>query len=41
MDGLVLTLVIMLGVILLTPVADRVEVPQPVLLTIFGLASRS
>jgi len=37
-DGLVLTLVIMLGVILLTPVADRVRVPQPVLLTIFGLA---
>src|SRR6476620_10394360 len=28
----------MLGVILLTPVADRIRVPQPVLLTIFGLA---
>ncbi len=32
-----LTVVLVLGVILLTPVADRVRIPQPVLLTIFGL----
>jgi Na+/H+ antiporter len=34
---LVLLLVIVVGIIALTPVADRVRVPQPVLLTIFGL----
>ena len=38
MNGLVLALVMVLGVIVLTPVADRIRVPQPVLLTIFGLA---
>ncbi|WP_139142736.1 Na+/H+ antiporter [Humibacillus sp. DSM 29435] len=38
MSGLMLTVVLVLGVILLTPVADKVRVPQPVLLTIFGLA---
>ena len=32
-----LTVVLVLGVIVLTPVADRVRIPQPVLLTIFGL----
>ena len=32
-----LALVIVVGVIALTPVADRIKVPQPVLLTIFGL----
>ena len=32
-----LALVIVVGVIALTPVADRIRVPQPVLLTIFGL----
>lgn len=37
MDGLVLLLVVVIGVIVLTPVADRIRVPQPVLLTIFGL----
>jgi CPA1 family monovalent cation:H+ antiporter len=35
-DGLVLALVVV-GIIVLTPVADRIRVPQPVLLTIFGL----
>ncbi|MDN5789970.1 MAG: cation:proton antiporter, partial [Micrococcales bacterium] len=38
MSDLVLTVVLVVGVIALTPVADRVHVPQPVLLTIFGLA---
>ncbi|MGO4600619.1 Na+/H+ antiporter [Terrabacter sp. 2YAF2] len=38
MSTLLLALVVMLGVIVLTPVADRVRVPQPVLLTVFGLA---
>lgn len=37
MSGLVLTVVLVVGVIVLTPVADKVRVPQPVLLTIFGL----
>ena len=37
MSGLVLVVVLVVGVILLTPVADKVRVPQPVLLTIFGL----
>ena len=37
MDGLVLALVVVVGIIVLTPVADRIRVPQPVLLTIFGL----
>lgn len=38
MSTLVLVLVVTVGVIVLTPVADRIRVPQPVLLTIFGLA---
>ena len=38
MSGLFLTMVLLVGVIVLTPVADKVRVPQPVLLTIFGLA---
>ena len=38
MSTLLLVLVVTLGVIVLTPLADRVRVPQPVLLTIFGLA---
>ncbi len=38
MSGLFLTMVLVVGVIVLTPVADKVRVPQPVLLTIFGLA---
>ena len=37
MDEVVLALVVVVGIILLTPVADRIRVPQPVLLTIFGL----
>ncbi|MEO7447719.1 MAG: Na+/H+ antiporter [Humibacillus sp.] len=37
MGELLLLLVIVLGIIVLTPVADRIRVPQPVLLTIFGL----
>lgn len=37
MDGLVLALVVVVGIIVLTPLADRIRVPQPVLLTIFGL----
>lgn len=37
MSGLVLTVVLVVGVIVLTPIADKVRVPQPVLLTIFGL----
>jgi len=37
-EGPLLTLVIVVGIIVLTPVADRIKVPQPVLLTIFGLA---
>jgi CPA1 family monovalent cation:H+ antiporter len=35
---LLLVLVVTVGIIVLTPVSDRVRVPQPVLLTIFGLA---
>lgn len=38
MSTLLLVLVVTLGVIVLTPVSDRIRVPQPVLLTIFGLA---
>ncbi|GAA3692511.1 Na+/H+ antiporter [Terrabacter ginsenosidimutans] len=37
MSELALALVVVVGIILLTPVADRIRVPQPVLLTIFGL----
>ncbi len=33
-----LVMVLVAGVIVLTPLADRVSVPQPVLLTVFGLA---
>lgn len=38
MPETVLVVVLALGVIVLTPLADRVRIPQPVLLTIFGLA---
>ena len=37
MDGFVLLVVLFLGVVVLTPVAERFGVPQPVLLTIYGL----
>jgi len=37
MDAVVLLGLLVLGVIVLTPVADRVGVPQPVLLTVYGL----
>ena len=37
MDGVALIAVLLVGVVLLTPVSDRIGVPQPVLLTIFGL----
>lgn len=37
MSTLLLVVVLVVGVVVLTPVADRVRVPQPVLLTIFGL----
>ncbi|WP_299951371.1 Na+/H+ antiporter [uncultured Modestobacter sp.] len=38
MDALVLFGLLLLGVVVLTPVADRIGVPQPVLLTVYGLA---
>ena len=38
MDDLALIGALMIGVVALTPMADRLRVPQPVLLTIFGLA---
>lgn len=37
MDSPWMAVVLVSGVILLTPLADRIRVPQPVLLTIFGL----
>lgn len=37
MSGVVLLLVLVAGVVALTPVAELVHVPQPVLLTVFGL----
>src|SRR3954454_269100 len=37
-DGVVLLGLLVLGVVVLTPVADRIGVPQPVLLTVFGIA---
>ena len=37
MDELLLLGTLLAGVIVLTPVSDRVNVPQPVLLTVFGL----
>ena len=37
MDGFVLIAVLLLGVVVLTPLSDRFGVPQPVLLTIYGL----
>lgn len=37
MSTLVLLTVLLAGVVALTPLADRVRVPQPVVLTIFGL----
>ncbi len=38
MDELVLVAVLIVGVVALTPAADRLRIPQPVLLTLFGLA---
>jgi monovalent cation/hydrogen antiporter len=38
MDLLILGAVIVVGLIVLTPLADRIRVPLPVLLTVFGLA---
>ncbi|WP_164704500.1 Na+/H+ antiporter [Blastococcus litoris] len=38
MDAVVLLGLLVLGVVVLTPVADRIGVPQPVLLTVFGIA---
>lgn len=37
MDNVVLVAVLLVGVVVLTPLSDRIGVPQPVLLTIFGL----
>ncbi|WP_138761012.1 Na+/H+ antiporter [Modestobacter altitudinis] len=37
MDAVALLGLLVLGVVVLTPVADRIGVPQPVLLTIYGL----
>ncbi|MGY1845648.1 Na+/H+ antiporter [Modestobacter sp. SYSU DS0875] len=37
MDSLAVFGLLLLGVVVLTPVADRIGVPQPVLLTIYGL----
>ena len=37
MDGLALVAVLLVGVVVLTPLSDRIGVPQPVVLTIFGL----
>lgn len=37
MDAVVLLGLLVLGVVVLTPVADRTGVPQPVLLTVYGL----
>ncbi|MEO7060273.1 MAG: Na+/H+ antiporter [Lapillicoccus sp.] len=37
MSTLLLVVVLVVGVVVLTPVADRIGVPQPVVLTIFGL----
>jgi monovalent cation/hydrogen antiporter len=36
-DAVVLLGLLVLGVVILTPVADRVGVPQPVLLTVYGI----
>ncbi|MDQ2755560.1 MAG: Na+/H+ antiporter [Actinomycetota bacterium] len=38
MSVLLLVAVLVIGVVVLTPLADRVRIPQPVLLTVFGLA---
>ncbi len=38
MDEVALIGVLLVGVVALTPAADRLRIPQPVLLTIFGLA---
>lgn len=38
MDHVALIGVLVIGVVLLTPAADRLRIPQPVLLTIFGIA---
>lgn len=38
MSELLLLGALLVGVVVLTPVSDRVNVPQPVLLTVFGLA---
>ncbi len=36
-DAILLLSLLVLGVVVLTPVADRIGVPQPVLLTVYGL----
>ncbi len=38
MSALVLVAVLLAGIVVLTPVADRTGLPQPVLVTLFGLA---
>ncbi|CAN5558018.1 Na+/H+ antiporter [soil metagenome] len=38
MDGVVLGFVLVVGVVVSTPLSERLRVPQPVLLTVFGLA---
>src|SRR5664279_1777460 len=37
MDSFVLIVVFLVGIVVLTPLSSRVGIPQPVLLTIFGL----
>lgn len=37
MDALTLLITLVVGVIVLTPAAEKIKIPQPVLLTIFGL----
>ena len=37
MSVLVTFAALLVGIVVLTPVADRIRVPQPVLLTVFGL----
>ena len=37
MDGVALGVLLVVGVVASTPAAEKLRVPQPVLLTIFGL----
>ena len=41
MDSFALIAVFLVGVVVLTPLSDRIKVPQPVALTIFGLVLAS